>query len=61
MPKQYQALAIHDDVSTWKQISGRLPRWCFVYLDRSLTGNGRHFLGYPQVLWQGQADYFGQQ
>jgi len=60
-PQQYKVLALHDDVSTWQQISGRLPRWCFVYLDRGLTSNGRHFLGYPQVLWQGKPYYFGKQ
>ncbi len=59
MPKQYKVLAVHDDVSTWQQISGRLPRWCFVFLTGSLTANGKHFVGYPQVLWQGKA-YLGQ-
>lgn len=60
VPKQYKALAIHDDVANWKQISSRLPRWCFIALSDSLTSNGKHFVGYPQVLWQGKAYYFGQ-
>lgn len=60
VPKQYKALAIHDDVSTWKQISSRLPRWCFIALSDSLTANGKYFVGYPQFLWQGKAYYFGQ-
>jgi len=60
VPKKHLAKAIHDDVGTWKQISSRLPRWCFVVLGDTLTANGQHFVGYPQVLWQGQAYYFGQ-
>jgi len=58
-PQQYKVLAIHDDVSTWQQLSGRQPRWCFVYLDRGLTSNGRHFLDHDHVLWQGKSYYFG--
>ena len=52
--RHYKVIAAHDDVDNWKRISGKLPRWCFVYL------NGQYFIGYPMVLWQGKEYYFGE-
>lgn len=58
-PKTYKVYAAYDDVSNWKKISERLPRWCFVYLG-TLASNGQYFVGYPQVLWNGKPYYFGE-
>jgi hypothetical protein len=58
-PKKHKVFATNDDVSTWTRISEHLPRWCFVYLNGRLAGNGQYFIGYPIVFWQGKANYFG--
>ncbi len=58
-PQQHKVFAMNDDIGTWTRISERLPRWCFVFLNGSLAGNGQYFVGYPIVLWQGKPNYFG--
>lgn len=58
-PQHHKVFAMNDDIGTWTRISERLPRWCFVFLNGSLAGNGQYFVGYPIVLWQGKPNYFG--
>ena len=43
-----------DDVSFWKEVSARLPKWCFISLDMRFTSDGEYFLGYPLLVWQGK-------
>ena len=59
-PRHYKVIAAHDDVDNWKRISGKLPRWCFVFINGRLASNGQYFIGYPMVLWQGKEYYFGE-
>lgn len=58
-PEKHKVFATNDDVSTWSRVSEHLPRWCFVYLNGWLAGNGQYFIGYPIVLWQGKPNYLG--
>ncbi|MEW6657382.1 MAG: hypothetical protein AB1424_01850 [Thermodesulfobacteriota bacterium] len=58
-PSQQKVFAMNDDVGTWTKISERLPRWCFVFLNGRLAGNGQYFIGYPIMFWQGKPHYFG--
>lgn len=58
-PSHQKVFAMYNDVANWTRISERLPRWCFVFLNGRLAGNGQYFIGYPIVFWQGKPHYFG--
>ena len=53
-PDKKRIYAKFDDVSFWKEVSAKLPKWCFISLDMRFTSDGEYFLGYPLLVWQGK-------
>ncbi|OPX19015.1 MAG: hypothetical protein BZ151_11510 [Desulfobacca sp. 4484_104] len=57
-PDKKVIYAKFDDVSFWKQVSTKLPKWCFIVLNKCFTSDGEYLLWYPQVVWQGKTYLF---
>lgn len=57
-PDKKVIYAKFDDVTFWKEVGAKLPKWCFVLLNMGFTSDGEYLLKYPQIVWQGETYLF---